>query len=38
MGCNNSREKDLKEKSSLNSKELEKLRAKFQKLSRIAPG
>lgn len=37
MGCNNSR-KNLQEKSSLNSKELEKCNAKFLKLSRVLPG
>lgn len=38
MGCSNSREKSLQEKSSLNEKELEKCRAKFKKISKIAPG
>lgn len=37
MGCNHSR-KNLQEKSSLNSKELEKCNAKFKKLSSITPG
>ncbi|CAK60418.1 unnamed protein product (macronuclear) [Paramecium tetraurelia] len=37
MGCNSSR-KNLQEKSSLNSKELEKCNEKFKKLSSIAPG
>lgn len=38
MGCGGSREKALQERTSLNSKELEKCRGKFKKLSRIAPG
>ncbi|CAD8143023.1 unnamed protein product [Paramecium octaurelia] len=37
MGCNSSR-KNLQEKSSLNSKELEKCNEKFKKLSSVAPG
>lgn len=37
MGCNNSR-KNLQEKTSLNSKELEKCNEKFKKLSSVPPG